>query len=35
VDPKRELVMERLGSGYAGQSWEHLFRSLAASYGAP
>lgn len=35
VDPKRELVMVRLGSGYAGQSWEHLFRSLAASYGAP
>jgi len=32
VDPKRELVMVRLGSNNGGLSWEHVFRSLAPFY---
>ena len=32
VDPSRELVMVRLGSGYGDVSWEHVFRSLAPLY---
>jgi CubicO group peptidase (beta-lactamase class C family) len=32
VDPKRELVMVRLGSGNAGLDWAQVFRSLAPFY---
>ena len=32
VDPKRELVMVRLGSGYGGMDWTNVFRSLAPNY---
>ena len=32
VDPKRDLVMVRLGSSNGGLSWEHVFRSLAPGY---
>jgi CubicO group peptidase (beta-lactamase class C family) len=32
VDPARELVMVRLGSGYGGESWSQIFRGLAQFY---
>jgi CubicO group peptidase (beta-lactamase class C family) len=32
VDPQRELVMVRLGSGNAGLDWTQVFRSMAPAY---